>query len=439
MKGKEKKQRRDAENAEVAQRRGGGLDAWAHGLRASESKLHRTKKRELRAAGVDIFETLAGLQYRSAAGDHDVFRERRAVFHTESEVLANGVMDGRLKEEKLQRLRALEAQKVEIRKAAQLRCDLEVCASVGEKNPRIHEIRLAFLFAGPKRGDEASGRGEKNAGAQKADPFAIPEAEKTSREIWEVHDGIEPASAPIARIGVAGSVKGRDSIAHPIFVVREFPGSHLRVDRDAPSGSRIERVFAQRLIESVREIQAPNVAAAEPAEIPNANAVKNRTRAGILVDDVADGRGPDEEAVVVVMQAGVVLIPRGDKFRGVAGEEEILQIDVAQNDLLMAAVKRIEATVGVLFDEVEVRQIVLDAIAVEIAKNAQSRLLVNKKEAAKICVELLDAGARGDEIVVGTEVVELHFDERFLKADVIVETVGAAADIGAHNAELADL
>src|SRR5437879_13441162 len=118
MKGREKKQRRDAENGEVAQRRGGGLDAWAHGLRASESKLHRTKKRELRAAGVDIFETLAGLQYRSAAGDPDVVRERRAVVHTEAEVLANGVMGAERKMETLQRLRALEGRKVDLRYAA---------------------------------------------------------------------------------------------------------------------------------------------------------------------------------------------------------------------------------------------------------------------------------------------------------------------------------
>src|SRR2546422_11405426 len=107
MKGKEKRQRGDAENAEVAQRRGGGLDAWAHGLRASESKLHRTKKRELRAACVDIFETLAGLQYRSAAGDHDVFRERRAGFNSDPARRADCAMGGRLREESGQRLRAL--------------------------------------------------------------------------------------------------------------------------------------------------------------------------------------------------------------------------------------------------------------------------------------------------------------------------------------------
>jgi hypothetical protein len=35
--------------------------------------------------------------------------------------------------------------------------------------------------------------------------------------------------------------------------------------------------------------------------------------------------------------------------------------------------------------------------------------------------------------------VELHFDESFLKPEMIVEAVGAAANIGADEAKLADL
>jgi len=42
------------------------------------------------------------------------------------------------------------------------------------------------------------------------------------------------------------------------------------------------------LKESVRQIDALDVAAAEPAEVADTNAVKNRADAGILVDDVAD-------------------------------------------------------------------------------------------------------------------------------------------------------
>ena len=105
------------------------------------------------------------------------------------------------------------------------------------------------------------------------------------------------------------------------------------------SGDGIESVFANGLVKSVREIDAADVAAAEPAEIADANAVRDRS-ARALIDDVADGRGADQKAVVVVMKAGVVFVEGADEFRGVAREEKILQIDVAENDLLVAAVER---------------------------------------------------------------------------------------------------
>src|SRR5262249_28734391 len=110
-----------------------------------------TEKRELRAARVDIFETLARLERGSASGDHEVLRERRAVFHAEAQVFADGVADGRLKQKKLQRLGVFETQKIEIRETAELGRNLEVCTCVREKDSGIHEISLAFLFAGAQR------------------------------------------------------------------------------------------------------------------------------------------------------------------------------------------------------------------------------------------------------------------------------------------------
>ena len=86
----------------------------------------------------------------------------------------------------------------------------------------------------------------------------------------------------------------------------------------------------------------------------------------------------------------------------------------------------------------KIGEVVFDAIAVEVAEDAQGRLFVDKKKAAEVGIELLDTGARGDEVVVGTEVVELHLDEGFLEAEMIVEAVRTAAGIRADEAELAD-
>ncbi len=64
----------------------------------------------------------------------------------------------------------------------------------------------------------------------------------------------------------------------------------------------------------MREIEPMDVAAAKPAEIADANAVENRTAGRILVDDISDRRRADKEPVVVIVQAGIVLVPGGDKL-----------------------------------------------------------------------------------------------------------------------------
>src|SRR5579859_6215986 len=97
-------------------------------LRASESKLHRAEKRELRAACVDIFETLPRLQRRSTAGKHDVLGKRRSVFDAKACIFPDRVTDGRLKQQKLQRFRPSESQIIEIGEAFQFRSNFEVRA-----------------------------------------------------------------------------------------------------------------------------------------------------------------------------------------------------------------------------------------------------------------------------------------------------------------------
>ena len=192
------------------------------------------------------------------------------------------------------------------------------------------------------------------------------------------------------------------------------------------------------LKESVRQIDALDVAAAEPAEVANTNAVKDRADAGILVDDVADGRRTDEETIVVVVESAVVFVVGDEKFGGVAREKGILQISVGNGDLLAAALECVEAAVGVFFEEMEVGEIVFNAIAVEVAEDSQGGFFVDKKKSAKVGVELLDADLRGNEIVIRAEVVEFHLDESFLETNMVVEAVGTAPRIGPNESELAD-
>src|SRR5713226_9203851 len=324
MKSKEERQRGDAQNARGSRRVRNGLTFAVHGWRISESKLHGTEKREKRAAVVDVFETLPGLQRGSAAGEHNVFGERRAVLDADAKVFTDRVVNGRLEQEKFERLGAFETEKVEIGEAPQFGCDVKVGAGVCEKNPGVDEVGLAFFFAGAQRGNQAAGRGQQNAGAEKPNTFTIPEAEEPAGKVGKIHDGIESARASIARIRVTGSVESGNAITDPIFVVRNFSGGHLSVHGDAASSNGIECVLAESLIESVREIEPADGSAAEPAEIANANAVEDRSTAGSLTDDIANGRGTNEKAVVVIVQAGIVFVPGDDEPRGVAGKKEIL-------------------------------------------------------------------------------------------------------------------
>src|SRR6266478_6049123 len=216
---KEKRQRGDAQNAEGSRRVRNGLAFAVHGWRISESKLHGTEKREKRAARVDVFETLSGLQRGSAAREHDVFGQRRAVLDADAKVFTDRVVNGRLEQEKFERLGAFETQKIKIRKASQFGSDLKVRAGVGEKNPGVDEIGLAFFLAGAQRGNEAAGSGQQNAGSEKPNAFTIPEAEQPAGKIGQIDDGVESAGASVARIRVAGSVESGNAVTDPVFVV----------------------------------------------------------------------------------------------------------------------------------------------------------------------------------------------------------------------------
>ena len=105
----------------------------------------------------------------------------------------------------------------------------------------------------------------------------------------------------------------------------------------------------------------------------------------------------------------------------------------------MSAFEHVEAAIRVFLNELKIREVVFDSSGMEISKEADGRLLIHKKKATKIRVELLNSGARGNKIVIRPKIVKFHFHESFLKAHVRVETVGAAADVRPDDAELSHL
>ena len=129
------------------------------------------------------------------------------------------------------------------------------------------------------------------------------------------------------------------------------------------------------------------------------------------------------------MNGRVVLVGKKTEFRGVALRKEVLNVNVSNLYLLLARLEGVETAVGVLLQHVEVGQVVVDAVRTQVPEDSHSRLFIREDEAAKVAVELLNAGSDRHEVKVRTKIVEFQFEEPFLQAHMRVEPVGACFDV----------
>ena len=250
-------------------------------------------------------------------------------------------------------------------------------------------------------------------------PSRIPKAERPTGKVCVIDDGVEAVRRAAARgtkpVGaIARSKEERSVIANPILGDRQLERSHLRVDVDRPAGNRIEGIVAERLVKRIADIDALDVAVSGPAQIVGANAVLD----DIPVNDVADWRRPDQEAVIVVVQTGIVAVVVEAEFGGVALGQEILNIKIGDVYLLMALVEGIQPTVGVLLEEIEICEVVVQAVGAQIAEKPDARLLLGEEKTAEVAGELLNPGADRDKVEVRAQVVDLRLDKRFLNSGV---------------------
>ena len=222
---------------------------------------------------------------------------------------------------------------------------------------------MAFILAGAQVGDEAVWRGEGDSGSGEGDALAVEEAEFAACEGYAVDDRAEAARSAVARVVVARRVEDGGAEAVEVVVLGDLGGGELGVDVVALAGDFVELIGSVDLIEGVGDVVAADVAVAGPAEVAGVDAVG---------DDVADGGGAFDPAVLVVVNAGLVADEVVAELGGVAGGEEILDEDVGERDLAAAAVERVEAAVGVLLEEVEAGDVVLDAVGLEIAEEADA-------------------------------------------------------------------
>src|SRR3984893_4503209 len=134
-----------------------------------------------------------------------------------------------------------------------------------------------------------------------------------------------------------------------------------------------------------------------------------------MIGDRADWRGPRDEAVFVVMPAIVVEVSQETEFAGVTFPNQILSENVRDINLLLAPVELVEVRVSVFLQHVERGNVVLPAVVVVVAKNANAQVRVVENETAKIAHERLNAGAQGNKIVVVRQIAQMNFGERLLQ------------------------
>src|SRR3546814_583608 len=148
----------------------------------------------------------------------------------------------------------------------------------------------------------------------------------------------------------------------------------------------------------------------------------------IAAAQVAEQRGAHRKAVVVDLDIifFAVDVPRRADLAGQSDEGEILAIEVGGQDEIVARGLGdvVEPAVGVLFQPPESGEIILKAVVVAIAEQADAELAVVEQETAKIALERLDADADRMKVVSVAVVAEMLVDEGFLHAE---ETVGAMA------------
>src|SRR5262249_11170577 len=72
----------------------------------------------------------------------------------------------------------------------------------------------------------------------------------------------------------------------------------------------------------------------------------------------------------------------------------------------------------------------------QVSKDAQTGLLLSEQQSTKVAAELLNAGANGNKIVIGAQIGDLLFHERFLQSGVPVRTTCALGDVDIDNPAL---
>src|SRR4030081_3333428 len=140
------------------------------------------------------------------------------------------------------------------------------------------------------------------------------------------------------------------------------------------------------------------MAVTSPSQVVTANAV--RLGNSITHHHASYRRRPNQEPIFVVMDAALIVVVMKAELGGVTLRESILYIDIGDPHLLMPGFEGVQTAVSILFQEVEISEVVIDTIRSQISEHSDRRVLVDKNKTTKIATEALDTGSNGYEIEI---------------------------------------
>ena len=231
------------------------------------------------------------------------------------------------KKHTLGRLRRHHPDVVDVEEGLQFRSDFRVGAVADNGRAGIDEVGLTLGLAAPEIRHQAIALLKIHRCAGEIEALVDVVAKRSTDEKWPIENGVEPSRQAILWIVVATGVKEGELVPQPVFIDREFERRHLRENSHSLSRDAVKAVFAEDLIEGVRNIEEADVAVARPAEV---------IRLHIVIAHRTDGRRPNDQSILVVMASGMIKVGMEAYLSGVTFGEEVLPINVGDQDHLLA-------------------------------------------------------------------------------------------------------
>ncbi len=269
---------------------------------------------------------------------------------------------------------------VDVARQAEARGDVEIGADAEQHRAGIGEVRLALLLGRAQRVQDAVAAVDRDraAAAGEGDGLADPIAGVGAGEDRILENGVEAALDIVIGIAVAAGEQRRAAQSDPVEVDRRLGGGEEALDARGFSGEDVVAVRSEQAVDGGGEVDAADPPVGIVAQIDDVV---------IAGAQVAEQGRAHRKAVVIDLDlaALAVDVPGEARLAGQADEREILAEKVGVQDPVVARALEqvVKARIGVLLQPPGGDQVILEAVVVAVAEQADAELLVLEQEAAE--------------------------------------------------------